>query len=165
MQNLSTEKVAAGRLKVQELVWLHGYIVSLKPTRARRPYHSPTSPSSTTYISFPLPTLMCPHGYQPTLAQQFAAGLDVFCPTMVRPGSTTSRKESKARQECQTQLLLQLLGKPYEEQAAHVRYMCKGQGPADACPLQGVLDSVSPKGTRVVDCVGHLVVYLTILSL
>ena len=47
---------------------------------------------------------------------------------------------------CETQLLLQLLGDPHEEEAARVWHMCKGKGVGNACSLHGGLFSVTSKG-------------------
>ena len=93
------------------------------------------STSSSLFFSLPTPS-SCPpfflkkgkasHGYQPTLAYQFAVGLGTSSHIVARQGILVQGKGSKGRQQSQIQPLLLLLGVPHEDWAAHLLYMCWG---------------------------------------
>jgi hypothetical protein len=54
------------------------------------------------------------------------AGLSISSPTEVQPGSPVMGRGSNHRQRSQRQPLLQLLGAPHENQAAHLLQICRG---------------------------------------
>ena len=58
-----------------------------------------------------------------SLGHQVSAGLDVSSPTEALPGSPDRGRGSSVRPQSQRQSLLQLLGDPYEDQAAHMLLM------------------------------------------
>jgi hypothetical protein len=98
--------------------------------------------------------------YQPDLAHQVASGLSTSSATEARQGSLARGKESEDRQQSLRQPLFQLLGDPYEDQAAYLLYMCRGPRFSPSS-FVGCSASVSSYESRLVGSLGLLVALLT----
>ena len=79
------------------------------------------------------PTQTSPH---PTPVYQVTAGLGTSSPTEAQPGSPGRGRGSNGRQQSQRQPLLQLLGDPHEDQAAHLLQMRRGSS-SRSCMFPG----------------------------
>ena len=89
------------------------------------PFPSSTSLQTSPFIT-PLPSPQrrgAPPGYHPALGHLVPAGLGTSSPTEAQPGSPGRGRGSNGRQQSQRQPLLQLLGDPHEDQAAHLLHM------------------------------------------
>ena len=82
----------------------------------------------------------------PTHTHQVTVGLGAFSPTEATQGSPVKGTESIGRQQNQGQSQLQLLGNPYENQAAHLLHMCRGARSSPCHSLIVVQSLGGPKG-------------------